>query len=262
MRDRLSLHIYFSFILRYFFEISYKGTNYHGWQIQQNALSVQQVVQEALNTLLNRSIDIVGSGRTDAGVHAKRQYFHADISEPLECSDFCYHLNAVLPEDILVKSIRMVKEDAHARFDATSRTYYYRIIKQKDPFLWNQAFIYHKELDIEKLNRASQILVGNHDFESFSKVKTQVNNFICNVHFAQWMRSEQEVLFQIKANRFLRGMVRAVVGTLLQVSEGKLDVDGISDILKSKDRRQAGRSVPAEGLFLWQIEYPDHIFKN
>jgi len=256
------LLLYFGLILRYFLEISYKGTNYHGWQIQQNAISVQQVVQEKLKVLLNRSIEIVGSGRTDSGVHAKVQFFHADFEEELDGSDFRYHLNSVLPQDILVKSIRLVTEEAHARFDAISRSYRYTIIREKDPFRINEAYIYHKDLDLDKLNAAAELLVGKHNFESFSKVKTQVKNFICEVHLAKWIRSENDIIFEIKANRFLRGMVRAIVGTLLLVSEGKLQPENISDILLSRNRKNAGRSVPSDGLFLWKIDYPDHIFIN
>ena len=247
-------------ILRYFFEISYKGTNYHGWQIQQNANSVQQVVQEKLKLLLNKNIDIVGSGRTDTGVHAKTQFFHADFHSELNCSDFRYHLNAVLPYDICVRSIRPVTKDAHARFDAISRSYRYFILNEKDPFRIGEAYIYHKELNMDRLKVASELLVGKYNFESFSKVKTQVNNFICEVHTAKWSGSEHDAVFEIKANRFLRGMVRAIVGTLLLINEGKMEPGQITEIISGRDRKLAGRSVPADGLFLWAVDYPDQIF--
>ena len=247
--------------MRYFFEISYKGTNYHGWQIQNNAISVQQVIQEKLKLLLNKSIDIVGSGRTDAGVHAKTQIFHADFAEELNFADFGYHLDAVLPKDICIKSIRPVKQEAHARFDALSRSYQYVIVNKKDPFQINQAYIYNKSVNLDKLNAASKLLVGKYNFESFSKVKTQVNNFNCEVFLANWIKSDNQIVFQIKANRFLRGMVRAIVGTLLLVSEDKIAQEDVTEILLSRSRKNAGRSAPPDGLFLWQIDYPDHIFK-
>ena len=245
--------------MRYFFEISYKGTNYHGWQIQSNAISVQQVLQERFKQLTGDAVEIIGSGRTDAGVHAKQQYFHVDIKNELDTLDFQYHLNAVLPNDIVVHSIYKVGPEAHARFDASSRSYDYIITSQKDPFHENEVYIYHKSLDLEKLNSASELLLGKHNFVSFSKVKTQVNNFNCEVFFARWIRQEEQVVFQIKANRFLRGMVRAIVGTLLLVNEGKIGVNMIEEILLSKNRKNAGRSVPAEGLYLSQIIYPEHI---
>ena len=248
--------------MRYFFEISYKGTNYHGWQIQSNAISVQQVLQERFKQLTGDAVEIIGSGRTDAGVHAKQQYFHVDIKNELDTLDFQYHLNAVLPNDIVVHSIYKVGPEAHARFDASSRSYDYIITSQKDPFHENEVYIYHKSLDLEKLNSASELLLGKHNFVSFSKVKTQVNNFNCEVFFARWIRQEEQVVFQIKANRFLRGMVRAIVGTLLLVNEGKIGVNTIEEILLSKNRKNAGRSVPAEGLYLSQIIYPEHIFIN
>ena len=248
--------------MRYFIEISYKGTNYHGWQIQQNAISVQQVVQEKLNQLLSGSIEITGSGRTDTGVHAKQQFFHVDISHEINCEDFKYRMNAIIPRDIYIRSIRKVKSDAHARFDATSRSYDYVIVQQKDPFRLNQVYIYNQPLDLDKLNSASKILVGEHDFESFSKVKTQVNHFKCEVFCAFWKHEKDSYVFHIEANRFLRGMVRAIVGTLLLVSEGKIESDDIKKILVSKDRSKAGRSVPSDGLFLSNISYPDHIFEN
>jgi tRNA pseudouridine38-40 synthase len=249
-------------MLRYFFQISYKGTNYHGWQIQQNAISIQQVIQEKLKLLAKDSIEIAGSGRTDTGVHARQQFFHADFKTDIEVEDFRYHLNAMLPKDILIHAIKKVKPEAHARFDATARSYEYHVILNKDPFKINEAYIYPRILNLEKLNAASAILVGKHNFESFSKVKTQVNNFNCEVYHAFWEQVEQAVVFHIVANRFLRGMVRATVGTLLMVNEGKIEIDAINEILDSRDRSKAGRSVPPEGLYLSKINYPNHIFEN
>ena len=248
--------------MRYFFNISYNGANYHGWQIQQNATSVQDVIQEKLRLLLKVNMDITGSGRTDTGVHALQQYFHADIENEIDCDDFEYHLNAVLPFDIAVHSIRPVSQNAHARFDAISRSYIYKFVLHKDPFRLGLAYNYHRELDLEKLNQASKILLGRHDFESFSKVKTQVNNFYCEVINAYWRQDGNEFSFHIEANRFLRGMVRAIVGTLLMVNEEKIEKERIHEILASKDRSKAGRSVLPEGLYLSKIKYPDHIFKD
>ena len=248
--------------LRYFFEISYKGTKYHGWQIQANAVSVQQIIEEKLKQLTGEEIEITGSGRTDTGVHALQQFFHADFAGNLHPEDFKYHLNAILPHDILIRSIRKVNPEAHARFDAVSRSYRYEIIKVKDPFRINEAYIYPKEIDIHLLNEAAQLLVGNHDFESFSKVKTQVNHFNCEVFKAWWQQEGQNTCFCIEANRFLRGMVRTIVGTLLLVNENKLKLDDILDIMKKKSRSLAGRAVPPEGLFLTSITYPDNNFEE
>ena len=248
--------------MRYFFEISYKGTNYHGWQIQQNAISVQQVLYEKLKLLLNEEIELTGSGRTDTGVHARQQFFHADFSKAIDVEDFKYHFNAVLPADILIRSIRRVIPEAHARFDALSRTYEYLIIKQKNPFRQNEAFVYPWETNLDLLNEAAVQLVGKHNFESFSKVKTQVNHFNCELLEAHWKHDGDLIVFRIKADRFLRGMVRAIVGTLLMVNEGKIKLAEIHKILNSRDRTKAGRSVPAEGLYLSEITYPSHIFEN
>lgn len=248
--------------MRYFFEISYKGTNYHGWQIQANATSIQQIVQEKLQQLLSQNIEITGSGRTDTGVHARQQYFHADFDAPLMCDDFKYHINAILPRDIFIRSIREVKPDAHSRFDAISRSYKYEIARSKDPFRIDETYIYPREIDTGRLNEASKMLIGLHDFESFSKVKTQVNNFNCEVFKAFWQQEGQNTCFIIEANRFLRGMVRAIVGTLVLINENKLQINSINDILAMKNRSVAGRSVPPEGLYLTEIKYPDHIFEH
>ncbi len=247
--------------LRYFFEISYKGTNYHGWQIQQNAISVQQVIEEKLGALLSAKINITGSGRTDTGVHAKQQFFHADLHDQTDCSQLRYQLNAILPRDIAVHSIKPVIAEAHTRFDAISRSYDYVIIPHKDPFRINEAYMYHKSMELDSLNAASKKLIGKQNFESFSKVKTQVNNFNCEVFSASWHQSDKCTIFHIEANRFLRGMVRAIVGTLLMVNEGKMSIKSMDEIIKKQDRTAAGRSVPPEGLYLSKISYPDHIFE-
>lgn len=248
--------------MRYFFEISYKGTNYHGWQIQENAISIQETIQAKLKKLLQSEIEIVGSGRTDTGVHANQQYFHADINQGINCVDFCYHLNAILPRDISVRSICIVPGNAHARYDAISRQYKYVMIRHKDPFLVDEAYLYHRFIDIEYLNETSKLLIGRHNFKSFSKVQTQVNNFICEIFMARWEHDNGKVIFALKANRFLRGMVRAIVGTLLLVNEGKLNPESLNEILLRQDRRAAGRAVPPEGLYLSEIIFPQSIFKT
>lgn len=246
--------------MRYFFEISYKGTNYHGWQIQQNAITIQEIVQLKLKQLLGKEIEIVGSGRTDAGVHAKQQYFHADLVKEIDSAQFAYQLNAVLPEEILISSIRNVRTEAHARFDATSRAYDYLIVSRKDPFLLSEAYIYSHSINLDKLNAASELLLGKHNFESFSRVKTQVNNFYCEVYHAHWKQDGNKIVFHIEANRFLRGMVRTIVGTLLMVNEGKINLLELQDIMNSLDRTRAGRSVSPNGLYLSKVNYPDDLF--
>lgn len=247
--------------MRYFFEISYKGTNYHGWQIQNNATTIQGVVQDALKQLSGKEVEITGSGRTDTGVHATRQVFHADFDNEIELDDLTYKLNAVLPKDICILSMRKVFEYVHARFDAVSRAYDYVILSERDPFLINEAYVYHHAVNIDKMNKASELLLGKHDFEAFSKVKTQVNNFFCEVAKAHWRKENNKIIFHIEANRFLRGMVRAIVGTLLMINEDKIGIDDLTHILESKDRKKAGRSVSPDGLFLSKISYPENIFE-
>lgn len=246
--------------MRYFFEISYNGTNYHGWQRQKNAISVQQVVEEALLTILRENITISGSGRTDTGVHCLQQYFHADIGKPVDISYLQHRLNSYLPAAISIRSISRVKKDAHARFSAVSRSYEYRITTRKDPFLQHQSYYYAKPLNIQTMNEAGALIIGRQDFEAFSKVKTDVNNFVCDITEARWVREKDLLLFRISANRFLRGMVRAIVGTLLNVGSENLPAEAIKKIIASGDRKEAGSSVPACGLFLTQVKYPADIF--
>lgn len=245
---------------RYFFEISYNGTQYAGWQSQPNATGVQEVVENALSKLLRHKIEIVGSGRTDAGVHCEQQFFHADLEKELDVSLFLGRLNAFLPKDIAIHAIRKVKEDAHARYGATERSYEYRVTLRKNPFLEGQALYYFKSLDIQTMNRAAALLVGQQDFESFSKVKTDVNNFICDLKRAEWKQTNDLLIFHITANRFLRGMVRAIVGTLLEVGSAKISVDEFERVLRAKDRRQAGMNAAPYGLFLTKVKYPSSLF--
>ena len=246
--------------MRYFFEISYNGSNYHGWQRQKNAISIQEVVEDALSMILRKPATITGSGRTDTGVHCEQQYFHADIDTPVKVEQLKHRLNSYLPPDITIPSVMPVSEDAHARFSAISRSYEYRITTQKNPFLQNLSYFYPKSLDIQTMNEVATLLLGVHDFEAFSKVKTDVNNFVCEITEAQWVEEKDLYIFKITANRFLRGMVRAIVGTLLNVSKGKIAPGQFKEIIESKDRREAGSAAPACGLFLTAVRYPSEIF--
>ncbi len=247
--------------MRYFFEISYNGTHYHGWQNQKNAIGVQQVAEEALSKLLRADISIVGSGRTDTGVHCIQQFFHADIEKVFKPNDLIHRLNAFLPKDIAIRNISPVRDEAHARYDAYERSYQYKITRVKDPLLVGYAYYFFRDLEVPTMERASALLIGEHDFECFSKVKTDVNHFICNIKEASWNQKDDVLVFSITANRFLRGMVRAVVGTLLDVGNGKLTVKQFQEILKSKDRKKAGMNVPPEGLYLTQVKYHKSLFK-
>jgi len=247
--------------MRYFFEISYKGSKYNGWQSQPNATGVQAVVEDCIHKLLRSKIEIVASGRTDTGVHCVQQYFHADIPEPLP-ENILFRINSILPKDIAINSIRKVKNEANARYDAIERIYEYHIIREKDPFRHGFALFFFKSLDIQTMQDAAALLIGKQDFECFSKVKTDVNNFICEINVAEWSEVGKELVFTISANRFLRGMVRAIVGTLLDVGQGRISIDEFRTILKSRDRKEAGANVPASGLYLTKVSYPESIFEN
>lgn len=246
--------------MRYFFEISYSGSRYHGWQNQKNALGVQQVVEDGLSKLLRKPTAIVGSGRTDTGVHCAQQFFHVDIENLFDRAKLIQQLNSFLPPDIAIRAIRMVKPEAHARYDAHERSYEYHLTTTKNPLLVGRAFYCIKILDFEAMNKAAAVLLGTHDFQSFSKVKTDVNHFLCEVKKAQWNRQDDHWIFTITANRFLRGMVRAIVGTLLDVGSGKTSPTAFRQIIQSRDRKKAGMNVPPEGLYLHRVKYPAHIF--
>jgi tRNA pseudouridine38-40 synthase len=246
--------------MRYFFEISYDGTKYSGWQNQANALGVQQVVEETLSKLFRKKISIVGSGRTDTGVHCIQQFFHADIEKEISKQELLQRLNSFLPKDIAIRDILSVKSEAHARYDARERAYEYQITTRKNPLLVGRAYYLFKECDISLMNEAAALLVGEHDFTSFSKVKTDVNHFVCTIKKANWERKGDLMIFSISANRFLRGMVRAIVGTLLEVGTQKISIKEFQAIMKSKDRKKAGMNVPPEGLYLTHVKYPKNIF--
>ena len=236
------------------------GTNYHGWQHQKNATSVQQLINEKISTLLNEEISVVGSSRTDTGVHAHQQFCHFDYSEEINGGKLLGKLNSFLPEDISINAIIPVIETAHSRFDALSRTYHYNISSYKNPFVENTSFLFTKKLNIELMNEGAEIIRNAKDFQAFSKVKTDVNNFNCEVTDANWKLKNNDLTFKITSNRFLRGMVRALVGTLLNVGEGKNSINDLKEIFKSQNRSKAGASVPAKGLVLTRVKYPQRIF--
>jgi tRNA pseudouridine38-40 synthase len=247
---------------RYFFEVSYLGTPYNGWQSQNNATGVQQIVEKALSTVLRETIEVVASGRTDTGVHCVQQFFHADINAAFERQKLIVQLNSFFPRDIAIKSIRKVKPDASARYGAIERTYQYKVTRAKDPLLAGYAYHYYKKADLKTMNQAAALLTGTHDFQCFSKVKTDVNHFVCTIKSAKWNEKGDLMVFTIVANRFLRGMVRSIVGTLLDVGSGKFSLTDFRKIISSRNRGNAGMNVPPEGLYLMKVKYPSSVFVN
>ena len=241
---------------RYFIYLSFKGTDFHGWQIQPNGNSVQQELENSLGVLLQEKVAVLGAGRTDAGVHAKLMIAHFETDKNIVIDKFIYNLNNVLCSSISIISLREVKVYFHARFDAINRTYHYSISPEKNPFQFDLTHQYKQQINIELMNSAAKLLLGKKDFSCFSKSKTQTFTNDCQVLKAEWTKEEDLFVFEIKANRFLRNMVRAVVGTLLEVNEGKRSVESITELIASKNRSNAGVSVPAKGLFLVDIEYP------
>ncbi|MDQ2718883.1 MAG: tRNA pseudouridine(38-40) synthase TruA [Bacteroidota bacterium] len=281
---------------RYFIEVAYKGTAYSGFQVQQNAVTIQSEVEKALQTFFKQTFSLTGASRTDAGVHALQNYFHFDTNHPLRGSNksnelqpskvpspggdlgeafspggylgeafsfggdlgkagFTYNLNAILLKDIVIKRIFQVDENAHCRYDAVSREYKYFIYKKKDPFLSDRAYFYPYKLDIGKLNEAAEIILQHKDFTSFSKRNTQVNNFMCDVQKSEWIIEKDRLIYYVKANRFLRGMVKGLVGTMLRVGANKISLDQFDDIIKEKNCSKADFSVPSHALFLVSVGY-------
>jgi tRNA pseudouridine38-40 synthase len=246
---------------RYFIFLSYKGTDYHGWQIQPNGISVQEVLSKALTTVLRDEIEIVGAGRTDAGVHATLMVAHFDSSVKLDkLTALSKKLNSVLPRDIAVSKILAVQDDAHARFDAVSRKYEYHIVNHKHVFKTEFAARFTHVLDFEQMNKAAATLLEYSDFTSFSKLHTDAKTNVCAIYTASWTENDGEWIFTIQADRFLRNMVRAIVGTLLEVGRGKMSVADFRKVIEAKNRCEAGVSVPAQGLYLVDIQYPSDIF--
>lgn len=247
--------------MRYFLELSFNGTAYHGWQRQPNALSVQQVLEEAISALLGAETTIVGAGRTDTGVHAKQFFVHFDAAIAVnDADDLLFRLNRFLPKDIAIRAIHPMVANAHARFDATARSYAYHIVQQKEPFNSDFTYYLNTPLSIDKMNAAATLLINHTNFKCFSRSKTDVKTYDCDVTEAFWVQQNHALVFHITANRFLRNMVRAIVGTLLDVGTGKQDLSNFQSILDSQDRTKAGSSAPANGLFLTNVQYPNTIF--
>ena len=246
--------------MRFFIEISYKGTNFHGWQEQPNVQTIQAEINKALSTILYSKIQIVGAGRTDAGVHAKQMFAHFDSDINFDIKDLLFKINNFLSHDIVVHDIFEVNKDANSRFDAISRTYQYNIISSKNPFN-EMAYLFKKELDLIAMNSACKYILGKQDFTSFSKVNTQTFTNNCNVMHARWERKDCKLIFNITSDRFLRNMVRSIVGTMLEVGIGKILPSNMISIIEAKDRCAAGASVPAHGLFLMEINYSKNIRK-
>ena len=251
--------------MRYFIHLAYNGTPYHGWQIQPNAASVQETLNKAFSVLLQSEINLMGAGRTDTGVHAREMYAHFDFEGAFDIPNLVHKLNSFLPKDIVIYDIIPVHDEAHTRFDATKRTYEYHINQVKNPFLDELSWYFNQPLDVDLMNQAAQLLFNYTDFECFSKVNTDVNTFDCTIFEAHWARSRDEhennqLVFTISANRFLRNMVRSIVGTLINVGLHKITLDDFTKIIESKSRGKAGFSVPAHGLYLTQIAY-DYISK-
>ena len=247
--------------MRYFFEIAFNGNPYHGWQIQENAITVQQVVQEKLRLIYKNEKPVVtGCGRTDSGVNAEQFFFHVDIPIIKNLDKYCFQMNNMLPIEIQLKNICLVKEDAHARFDALSRTYEYRFSTLKSPF--NSGFVTYisEKVNVNSMNECCEMIKGKHDFTSFSKTHTDVNHFFCEIFDAEWIKKDEQIIFRVKANRFLRNMVRALVGTMVLVGKEKISSSDFEKILMSKDRTNAGPSAKAHGLFLTNISYPNQIY--
>ena len=259
--------------MRYFIQLSYDGTPYHGWQRQPNAVTVQQTIEEALSTILRKPTTIMGAGRTDTGVHAQMMYAHVDMENTMvddgdnafakaELENLTYKLNNLLSSSIAIQDIFPVAAEAHTRFDATSRTYIYKLSPVKNPFAENKAYYFRPALDFEKMNAAAQILLDYKDFECFSKAHTEVRTYLCTITHAAWKKEGDQWHFTITADRFLRNMVRAIVGTLIEIGRGKQAPEWMHEVLQSKSRAIAGASAPAHGLYLQTITYPEKLFKN
>lgn len=249
--------------MRYFLAVSYKGTNYHGWQIQKNAHTVQAEIEKAISLLLKTPIGIMASGRTDKGVHCRKQYAHFNFPSRIDTENLKIRLNSFLPADIGISGIYQVQDETHARFDAIQRHYQYRLTREKNPFLTGLLAHYKKKakLDWDLMNQGADLLLKHQDFECFCRKKAEVNNYLCTITHAQWTKRDDDVwVFDIIANRFLWGMVRAIVGTLIDVGTTKISLAEFEEIILSKERQNAGGAAPAEGLFLSNVIYPEAIW--
>jgi tRNA pseudouridine38-40 synthase len=251
---------------RYFIEVCYKGTRYSGFQVQQNAITIQSEIEKALAIRFRQQFQLTGASRTDAGVHALQNYFHFDTAGDLFHSNdsfteeknlqrVLYSLNSILPDDIVIKRIFKVVHTAHCRFDAISRRYKYYIYSERNPFYKDTAYFYPYTLDFEKLQQAASIILTTENFISFSKRNTQVNNFICSIHKSEWLKKNNYIIYEVVANRFLRGMVRGLVGTMLKVGTGKISLNEFTQVVKNNNCAKADFSVPSQGLYLVEIKY-------
>ena len=246
--------------MRYFIDLSYNGRAYHGWQIQPDVTTVQAELNHALSTVLRTPLECMGAGRTDTGVHAEQMVAHFDVDKPIDAKDLVYKLNVLLPKDIHINSIKEVYPEIHARFEALSRTYVYRISRTKNAFKYKNEHTYTLPLDVDLMNKAAKVLLEYTDFQCFSKVKTEVKTYDCTIKEAHWELNKNSLHFTIKADRFLRNMVRAIVGTLIEVGAKKRTLEEFHEIISSKNRSNAGTSAPAHGLYLINIEYPKSIY--
>lgn len=247
---------------RYFIQLSFKGTRYHGWQIQPGSVSVQEVLENALSTILREKTSVTGAGRTDTGVHASFYVLHFDTrSEVSDSRKLVYRLNSFLPSDIAIQDMWKVTGDAHARFSAISRTYKYFITLEKDPFVAETAYYLRVKPDVSKMNEAAKILMEYTDFTSFSRLHTDVKTNLCKIFLAEWVLQNNQLVFTVTADRFLRNMVRAIVGTLLDVGKGKVSTGDFRTVIEARNRGAAGASAPAHGLFLTHVEYPRELMR-
>jgi tRNA pseudouridine38-40 synthase len=242
--------------MRYFIEVAYKGTKFNGFQIQENAETVQSAIDHALSTLMREKIETTGSSRTDAGVHALQNFLHFDMEKPLH-PQFIYKVNAILPPDVLLRHVYGMPDDAHSRFAALSRSYEYTIYMQKDPFLQDRGYFFPYRLDMGLLEEAAEILKGYRDFTTFSKRNSQVKTYICDIMESRWSAGDDRIVYNVTANRFLRGMVRGLVGTMLRVGRGKMTLEGFREAIESRNCVNADFAVPPQGLFLMKVAYPE-----
>lgn len=249
--------------MRYFLKLAYNGTDFHGWQIQPGVPSIQEEIETQLSTILQAKTNILGCGRTDAGVHAKEFYAHFDCENiGFELDHLEHKLNTLLHSNVSILSILEVEPEAHARFDATKRSYEYHISKTKDPFGESLSYKLSADLDLQSMNKACKLLLGEQDFTSFCKAKAENHTKLCTIFGSNWKEDGNKLVFSITANRFLRNMVRAIVGTMLDIGQGKIEVEELKNIIASQDRTKAGRSVPAHGLYLTKVEYPSETFHS
>jgi tRNA pseudouridine38-40 synthase len=251
--------------MRYFLEVSYKGTNYSGFQTQRNANTIQAEIEKALLVLIKQPITLTGSSRTDAGVHALQNYFHFDNNNILhkgreKKKKLLYNLNAILPEDIVIKNLLFLSDNSHCRFDAVSREYKYYIYQQKNPFLNDRGYYFPYKLDLDAMKQAAELVKGHKNFITFSKKNTQVKSFECTIIESEWIIENNCTVYHVSGNRFLRGMVRALTATMLKVGRGKLSVNDFLEIISSKDSTKASFAAPAQGLFLISVKYPENYF--